>query len=191
MYKDKQQIMNKKKQKKFQLFTHDEIELKNAFITEARELANSERFSGKLASAMIYVSLAEYLAEHLLENLNYLVYRSSYVDYGAILYIDERSISEKQTLGQSTRNLAKYSFPDKSSIIKTLEKITKSRNHLFHNLAKTSFEDWSKLEEDITDISNNVEELIEKINIVTEGLRKIFVPQPEASEDAPAPTNSK
>ncbi len=173
--------MNKKKQKDFQLFTHDEIELKNAFITEARELAKSERFGGKLASAMIYVSLAEYLAEHLLENLNYLVYRSSYIDYGAILYIDERSVSEKQTLGQSTRSLAKYSFPDKADIIKILEKVAKSRNHLFHNLAKTSVAEWSKLEDDINEISKNVEELIEKINVVTEGLRKILIPQQTSS----------
>lgn len=50
--------MAKKKQRDFHLFKHQETELKNGLIEEARELIVSERFSGRLAAAMIYVSLA-------------------------------------------------------------------------------------------------------------------------------------
>lgn len=174
--------MSAVKKNNFHLFTHEEIEVKNALLNESRNLSKNEQFGSRLASAMIYVSLTEYLAQHLLENLSYLVYKSTYIDYAAILYIDERSKSGKQTLGQLINNIKKYSFPDKNEVIEILGKIAKSRNHLFHNLAKTSLKDWPELDKDIKEIQEDVEQFIEKINIISSGLQKILIPQDKESE---------
>lgn len=171
------------KKNDFKPFTHNELELKNALLSEARKLSGSEEFSNRLASAVIFASLVEYLAEHLLKNLSHLVYKITYLEYAGIIYIDERSGNEKLTLGQLARHLEKYSFPDKKEIIEILEEIARLRNHLFHNLAKTSVNDFAKLDKDIKGIQDLAEQFIEKINIVTLGLTKILLPQEGKAND--------
>ena len=174
--------MKKKKiRNSFVPFTHEELELKNALVEKARDLKNKKKLESQLASAMIYASIAEYLAEHLLENLRFFVYRSTYIDYAGIMYMDERNKGngKGKTLGNTTALLEKYSFPDREEIISVLKDITSCRNNLFHNLAKTSANDFSKLYETIEKIQSDTEIFIEKINVVYAGLQKILIPQSE------------
>lgn len=119
-------MTNKANDTEFTPFTHEELELKNALLSEARELKDKERFSERLASAMIYASIVEYLGEHLLVNLRYLVYRTTYTEFAGIIFIDERKNPGKQTLGAITDLLRKYNFPDKEGIVKILQSITKT-----------------------------------------------------------------
>ncbi len=161
-------------------FSHEDIELKNALVGKARELRSSEDLGAQLSSALIYASITEYLAENLLANLRYLVYRSSYVDFAGIIFIDERkktNKAQKQTLGDSKNNLGKYSFPDKPDIMAVLEEINKSRNNLFHNLAKVKESELHKIDTDIKCIQNNTEEFIEKVNVLYAGLQKLVIPE--------------
>lgn len=77
--------MRRKNRNQFIPFSHEELELKNALVEKARELKNKPEFESKLASAMIYASMTEYLAEHLLENLRFFAYRSTYIHYAGII----------------------------------------------------------------------------------------------------------
>lgn len=164
-------------------FSHENLELKNALVSQARSLRQDEKTESQLASAMIYVSISEYLAEHLLENLKYFIYRSTYIDFAGILFIDERGASSRQTFGDSIKSLNKYNFPDKSEIISMLQEINKCRNHLFHNLAKASENDLAKIAIEITTICEKSEEFIEKINVVYAGLQRILIPASESSTE--------
>lgn len=168
--------MNKKKKNLFVPFTHDELELKNALVQMARNLKNRDEFESKLASAMIYASVAEYLASHLLENLRYFSYKSMYVNYAGILFIDERSDQKPKTLGNIKSLLEKYQFPDRDEVVGTIQEISECRNDLFHNLARTSTNDFHRLEEEIKIIQDQTEIFIEKINVVYSGLQKILIP---------------
>jgi hypothetical protein len=162
-------------------FSHEDLELKNALVGNARELRSSEGIGAQLSSALIYASITEYLAENLLANLRFLVYRSSYVNFAGIVFIDERKKSPKQTLGESKNNLEKYSFPDKPDIMAILSEINKSRNNLFHNLAKTKESELEKIDADIKCIQDSTEEFIEKVNVLYAGLQKLILP--EASQE--------
>lgn len=160
-----------KKDQQFKFFIHENLELKKQLL----EIARSKRTNEPLASALIYASIAEYLAENLLENLRNLVYRASYEQFAGILFVDERADDSKKTMGHIVRELSKYFFSDKDEVIRLLGRIAECRNNLFHNLAKITPADTHGLDEALRVIPESVEELIYKIDVIYAGFQKILV----------------
>lgn len=173
--------MTKKTQKKkFQPFTHDNLDIKNELLQLARNAKTGEKkLENELASILIYSNIAEYLAENLLENLNHFIYQVSYTNYAAILYVESVSkSSSKMTLNQLVGEIEKFSFPDKDNILTNLRKIAESRNKIFHNFAKSDLNTIKLLiENDLPIIQEECEEVITRINTVYTGLQKILIPQ--------------
>lgn len=162
---------------RFQPFTHDNLDLKNELVGLARNLKTKSDSESHLVAVFIYISITEYLATHLLENLRHFVYKGNYYQYAGILLIDERGDRKIRTLGQVIVELRKYDFPDKREILATLENISNLRNNIFHNLAKVDSSELTKmLTSDLPQIENLTEDLIEKINVLYAGLQKILIP---------------
>ena len=113
----------KKNKSKFVPFIHKNLEIKNELIELARKLREGDfKLENALASVVIYSNIAEYLAEHLLENLNYLVKESSYKYFSGFVYIASTYSTERNmTLGTYIHELRKFSFPDKENILAILE----------------------------------------------------------------------
>lgn len=177
--------MAKKKveKKKFQPFTHENLDIKNELLQmarNARPVSGQERkLENDLASVLIYSNIAEYLAENLLENLNHFVRESTYRDFAGILYVESvSSDNSNMTLGMTVRQIGKFNFPDKTKILACFRKITESRNRIFHNFAKSDIETIGELvNKDLPIIQDECEEVITRINTIYIGLEKILKPQ--------------
>lgn len=167
-----------KTEKKFQPLTHDDLELKQELLEHARSIKSKQGFENGLAAAMIYSSFAEYLAENLLKNLQYFVYKGTYNQYGGIIFINEANVSKsKKTLGQNIHELERFSFPDKSGIISCLQQIAQARNNMLHQFAKSDIDSLQKIIlQDVFTIQNETEELVSKIDVVYAALGKILNP---------------
>lgn len=168
--------------KKFKPFEHDDLELKNALIDYARGISSKTEVEAVLACAMIYASFAEYIAGHLLDNLRHLVYQTTYRDFAAIVYIDQRSNKETRTMNKVARLLRDFEFPDKRAIIELIEEIARSRNNLFHNFALIDEKKSEVFDGDVKTIRESTEELFTKVNTVYAGLQKILLNPEQASE---------
>ncbi len=172
--------------KKINPLNHDDLALKQWMLKFARDLSEKEGFENGLAGAMIYSSFSEYLAENLLENLKYFVYKGTYDQYAGILFIDEtKSGRSKRTLGQNVTELERFNFPDKDGILKCLRNITEARNKMLHQFARTDVEGLKKIIlQDVSTIRLETEELVHKIDIVYAGLKKILLAANQTSESA-------
>ncbi|MBP9751478.1 MAG: hypothetical protein KBD19_01280 [Candidatus Moranbacteria bacterium] len=169
--------------KKFQPFVHDNLDIKNELLQLARKARESKSIENDLASVLIYSNIAEYLAEHLLDTLSHLVYKSSYNSFGGILFVESVSRSGKKTLNQTVEELEKFNFPDKDGIVHCFRKIADSRNRIFHNFAKSDINSIKDLlEKDLPVIQEECEEIINKVNTVYAGLQKILGQQENGNE---------
>jgi len=166
---------------KFVPFAHEDLELKNYLIEYARTLSTKEDAEAQIACAVIYASFAEYMAGHLLDNLRYLVYQTTYRDYAGILYQDERDDKKIRTMGQTINLLRAFGFPDKEDILRLLEQVSKSRNNLFHNFAKADAKGFEVLDADIARIKEDTEEIFAKVNTIYAGLQKIIIDPDQAT----------
>lgn len=166
------------REKKIKPFTHDNLELKQGFLKYARDLKGKQGFENGLAAAVIYASFAEYIAENLLENLRHLIFTSSFNQYAGIVYKTSQDKKQKRrTLGESIHELESYSFPDRDGIIGCLKKINKARNEIFHELASSDQKVAERLlTENVFITWEETEELVNKIDMIYEGLRKIIAP---------------
>lgn len=171
-------MANKKTQKPFQPFIFEDVDTKNSLLTLARESAAKQEVENILSSTMIFAAITEYLAQHLLENLRYFMYTSTYANFGAIIFLDQRNKEQKRGLGETIDALNEYEFPDKQNTVNLLKKFNKCRNHFFHKFMNLNNENVSDYSEDIRIIRETTEELIGKINVIYSGLGKILIPQP-------------
>lgn len=176
-------MAKKKVNEKFIPFQHEHLDIKQELLQMARNIKipeqeqNTTQIQIDLASVLIYSNMTEYLAENLLESLNYHIKKSTYKEFAGILYINcTYSEDNNMTLGTLIRELNKFNFPDKENILKSFKKISESRNKIFHNLAKSDLDGIGKLiKEDLPIIKDQTEKLIEKIDIIYAGLQKILV----------------
>ena len=178
--------MSPKKQEKSLPFIHKNFQTTVNLLELARELSKKSKeenadVSNVLASTMLYVSIVEYLAQYLINSMRELVENSTFKSFDGIMYINETNKNEKFTLGQFVFELRKYSFPDSQEIIRLFDEISKARNTVFHNLSKMDADELSKIDQCMLMIPDLSEELIQKIDIVSEGFRKMIYPAQEHS----------
>ncbi len=163
-----------KKDDKFVPFIHENLELKNQLIEWARSLKNKLEPEAQLASVMIYANFTEYLAEHLLETMRYIIYQGSYNQFAGIVFINNDVDTKPVFMRDKLKELSKYEFPDKKQLLTMFTQINKKRNNLFHNLAKADQDQLSEFDSDMQKIQEQTEELFAKINTIYAGLQQIL-----------------
>lgn len=157
-------------------FEHDNLEYVNNLIAFARQQRQNNTSESVIASSVIYANLVEYLVTHLLKNIEHMVYLSTYFQFQSVFFMksDEKKLNNR-TLGQLKNELNYYEFPDKMEFMKLLELFSASRNSLLHRLmSRKTQEEISKLDGDIVDIQTRAEEVLQKYNVITEGLKSIW-----------------
>lgn len=171
-------------------FEHDNLDYINGLIAFAREQKTKNTPESVIASAVIYANLVEYLVTHLLKNMRQMIYLVSYFQLQGILFYkcSEKKFHSK-TLGQLKAELSDYEFPDKVEFIKILEKFNSSRNNLLHRLMeKKTEEEINKLDKDIIAIQENAEEILQKYNVISQGLQNIWA---TITQVPPTPTTEE
>lgn len=169
-----------KKQKTFHPLTHENLDIKNELLNMARKASTvngDDALTSRLASVLIYSNITEYLAQNLLDNLTYYAKHGTYQYFAGILFVEKMSeqSSERMTLGTIISELKKFNFPDKMEIIDDFEKISKSRNRIFHNFGKSDLDTiLQMLKDDLPLIVEKCEEVINKVNTIYLGLGKIL-----------------
>lgn len=157
-------------------FEHDNLEYINNLIAFARSQKSKKTSEGAIASVVIYSNLAEYLAGNLVKNMRHMIYLVSYFQLQGILFI--KSTEEKsnpKTLGQLKNDLSNYEFPDKGDFLKLINELNIKRNNLLHRLMTPKNEKGiNELDTDIEIMQIKAEEMLQKYNVITEGLKSIW-----------------
>ncbi len=153
-------------------FEHSNLNYINGLINYARQQKQTNTAEGIFSACVIYANLVEYLVKNLLSNLKQMVYLVSFFQFGGVMFMKNNfDRFNESTLGALKNELNNYEFPDKPDFQRNLDEFLRSRNSLFHRLMdKTTQEEVNKLDKDVIDIQNKAEELLQKYNVITNGL---------------------
>lgn len=156
-----------------QPFFHEELEVKQTLINLARKFHRESReeegsLERELAAALLYMNLADYLAEYLVTGLDLLSKESLGKYYlGVISFAPSRP---KMTLEKSIRILEQYEFPQKPQALIILKAIKDARNKLAHEMFKTQAQELAKYDEAEHKLVVETERLISIIDEISSGL---------------------
>lgn len=142
-------------------FSHDELPIKQEFLKTAQKLYadSADNYEKALAAALIYMNIADYLAEYLLNRMNQLANEAVSTYYiHAIAYTPQQK--DGLNIGESMRGLQAYKFLKKAQIMGLLEVINTSRNIIAHEMVKTRGDRLLVIDEAVQDLVQNTEELI-------------------------------
>ncbi len=117
----------------------------------------------ELSSALIYMNVADYLADYLSKGISELIKRAvGRYYFGAIT---TKSIGEKNlTIGESIRYLKSQTFQNKTEIMKVLEQVERKRNILAHEILKFDKNNRPDIDGAITELAESTEKLVELID---------------------------
>lgn len=142
-------------------FSHDDLPLKQRFLEIAREFyANSgDSIENELAAALLYMNLADYLAEYLVTGMNQLNQQALKGYYlGVVAYIPQQK--ESFNIGNAIYALKGYDFPKKAQIMGVLAEINNSRKKIAHEIVKTKVDDLTAIDDNVKRLVEHTEELV-------------------------------
>ena len=153
-----------------QPFYHDNIKQKRAFLELARrydQLSEAEtdiQLKGAyvFASALLFMNHADYLAQWFAYSLQELVDRGieSYYYRSITLERKSRDVQKHITIGESKDIIKRYNFSDKQQMLELLDKISKARNTIAHQMLKMDPTEFEKFDTNFSDLRDGTEDLI-------------------------------
>ena len=160
------------------LFSHEELEVKRRFLEIARDFHEkstnektnkNDQIAFELASALIYMNVADYLAEYLFKNIHLLAQEAvSRYYFGSITFSGGRK--KPYNIGESISQLKKYEFPRKKDILVKLDEVKRSRNLVAHEMLKTKASDLLQIDQAVGELAEYTEELINLIDEIQMGM---------------------
>lgn len=176
-------------------FEHENHDVKNNLINLARTQDRNTP-EGALAATLIYANLVDYLARHLLSNLQKMISIFTYKKFGGIFHLNCYEKKNNLPLGELIRELEAYEFPNRSDVIKLFKEFKNSRNEVAHNLMALDPKDTTKnIDTDITKIVAIAEDLLTKYNVIAGGLVSIWnianAAAPESAEEKAVETEAE
>lgn len=123
----------------------------------------------ELSSALIYMNVADYLAEYLakgVSNLARISVGKYYFGQIAIKSLPQKGI----TIGDSIAQLKKYSFPKKEELIPLLEELNKRRKTVAHELLKTKPKELINVDKVIDELAEKTHELVNIVDEIQPGM---------------------
>jgi hypothetical protein len=157
-----------------QPFQHNELQLKQQFLQLARdyyEKASSDdaSFQDELAAAVLYMNLADYLAEYLVVGFTEMLVEAMKTYYlGAVSYKPPQG--QKFNIDKSIGILERYDFSGKEEIMAELKEVKESRNILAHQMLKLKARDTHKIDDAVNNLRNHTETLVVLIDEVAQDL---------------------
>lgn len=117
--------------------------------------------AARLAAGLLYANLADYLAAHLLQGLEYMnrVATREYLN-STVVYRAKSSLN--LPLERTIKRLEQYDFPSRAELLNLLEEIKKCRNKLAHEMFKVP--DLSEIGDAAISLAAKTEELLAEFN---------------------------
>ena len=158
----------------FMPFEHDNLEFKNNIIAVARS-QDKTKFEGIFTAVLIYTNLVDYLAKHLLDNLNKMVSIYTFKNFGGVFYFDGSSKKSNLPLGGLHNELRCFDFPNKEDFLNSLDEFKKIRNQVMHNLMQVDPDDkTNKFDKDMQKVGEIAEDVLSKYNTIVGGITAIW-----------------
>ncbi len=157
-------------------FEHKNFNYINKSIELARKQDKS-KIEGLMTSAVIYTNLAEYLLINLIENIQQMIFLSSYKNFNGVFYLKNKETDNlsKKTIGALIDSLKKYKFPDDEEFIRLVSEFSKARIMIIHRLMKIKGnEDLEKIDQELLNLPNLAEEILDKYNSLIMGITTIW-----------------
>lgn len=156
-------------------FAHKDLEVKVALILKARsffnEMNNDEgSLEKELAAALLYMNVADYIAEYILLSLIEMSKIAIDKFYLGIVTITPPKEDGKFNLDSSMRRLKFYDFPQKNAMMTELGKIKKARNEIAHTMLKIDANDLVKIDEAVRVLQEHTEKLIDIADSINLGM---------------------
>lgn len=159
-------------------FSHESLEIKRQFLSLARNYHEKSRaedqdaelsLAYELAAALLYMNVADYLAEYLAKGIFELARSGiSYFFHGQVTI---RPVNIKGlNIGESIKLLKKYSFAQREEILLNLDKVNKARVQVAHQILKVKAEELDKIDQAVTDLAKHSEELVDIIDQIQMGM---------------------
>jgi len=141
-------------------FKHDELELKQNFAKLAADFyAKNHTLENELASAVLYMNLADYLAEYLVVGMTELTKEAVSTYYlGAVSYKPPQSSGFN--IEKSIRILERYTFPQSDEIIKELKLVKDARNKVAHEMLKVKKANLGSIDKAVEELHDHTEALV-------------------------------
>ncbi len=148
-------------------FSHEELEVKRHFLAIAREhLSKSnvakdedESLAYELSAALLYMNVADYLAEYLLANITDYAETAVGEYYHGVITIRKTTIKD-MNIGNCIKGLKKFEFPRREDILALLNSINESRNKVAHKILKVKAAQLNEIDEAVRTLKDKTEELI-------------------------------
>ena len=162
-------------------FSHgsdQELSIKREFLALARRnLARSTQVEEdndvsaalELSAALIYMNVADYLAEYIARGVAHLIKEASGKYYFGQIGIKPLQ-KKSMTIEQSITFLERHFFPNKEEIMPLLEEVRDKRNKLAHEILKTDPKNYNVFDNLIPDLATVTESLVEKVDEIQTGM---------------------
>ena len=155
-------------------FAHTDLDVKKSLIGRARqyfaEINDGEASLEKqLSAALLYMNIADYLAEYVLLSLAEMSRIAMEKYYLGIVTI-KNDRTDKLNLERSMEGLKKFDFPQKDSMMTVLGHIKKARNEIAHKMLKTDRDKLEDIDQAARDLEKYTEELITITDSINAGM---------------------
>jgi len=160
-------------------FSHTDLEIKQHFLKLAREFreratednkdTDQQRLANQLAGSLLYMNVADYIAEYLVTGLNTLAKESMNQYYLGVISINPPK-KEGFNIGDSIYKLERYDFPKKLEVIAELREIKSARNKIAHQILKTNGKDLENIDAATQLLADHTEELVTLVDTISSGM---------------------
>jgi hypothetical protein len=152
-------------------FSHENIELKQQLLQLARDsYAKTDSVENELAAALLYMNLADYLAEYLVFSLQELAKEAMSKYYLGIVTMKPAKIDAGFNIRHSLKQIKLFSFPQREEILFELSEINKARNKIAHEMFKVEGERVAEIDEAVKTLVLHTEELVNIVDEISVGL---------------------
>ena len=158
-------------------FSHESLEVKQRFLELARNYHEKSRveedgeisLAYELSAALLYMNVADYLAEYLVDGIAMLTQTGTNNYYHGVIAIRPRT-RNYLNIGESIKELKKFDFPQREDILKMLNEVNSARNQVAHQILKVKVEDLDKIDKAVSDLADKTEELVVLVDQIQLGM---------------------
>ncbi|NTW61116.1 hypothetical protein HGB24_00275 [Candidatus Saccharibacteria bacterium] len=158
-----------------QPFAHDELVIKQHLIGQARtfyqEMKKNESGSldKELAAALLFMNVADYLAEYVVTGLTEMTKIAVNKYYLGIVTVTPKQ-RDSFNIGNSIHVLDGYDFPQKTELMKELKEINTARKKIAHEMLKTRSDKLQEIDYSVHSLVDHTEKLIIIVDDITPGM---------------------
>jgi hypothetical protein len=154
-----------------QPFAHEDLEMKQEFLKSARNFKDKmgDSVENEFTTALLYMNLADYLAEYLVVGLNAMMGEAMSKYYLGMVKVRPPK-RDKLTIGDSIHQLQRFDFAGKAEILETLITINGARQKIAHQILKIKPDKVQEIDEAARILVESTEQLVDLVDTLSLGM---------------------